>query len=115
MIERWEMNNDKQKPALEIKPVVTDDPDSLRIYELAMNSVKNLNNYIADFFESINIMMENREILLKKGDITKAEEMLSGMDYIEKKIEEVSRSMEAISETMPELVSYRKSLAEKEK
>ena len=97
---------EKIKPVLEIKPVLTDDPESLRIYELALKSVENLNNYIADFIESIHIMKENRENSLRKKDLERAEKILSDMTFIETKIEEVSRSMEAISAVMPELVSY---------
>ncbi len=73
---------------------------------MVCQSVERLNNYVADFYESIQILSENRNACLFRNDRPGAEEISGSIDFMESKIDEVSKSMEAIAHAMPELVVY---------
>lgn len=87
------------KYMLELKPVISSNPETNRIYEITKDTCNRFNIYLADFFETVSILSE------KKGrpgqDIQEIEESIT---YVRKKIDELLFSMENIAKEMPSLV-----------
>ena len=50
----------RQKYELKLKPIDTANADNLRIYEMLKKSCDGLNSYLADFFETIEILREKK-------------------------------------------------------
>ncbi len=92
----------RQKYELKLKPIDTANADNLRIYEMLKKSCDGLNSYLADFFETI-------EILREKKDKTSSEQMEteSSIEFVLAKIDEVTSSMKTIAEDMPSLIELK--------
>lgn len=89
----------RKKYELKLKPMESTNSDNLRIYEMLKNSCDGLNNYLADFFETIEILKE------KAGpENTEVEESIQ---FVLAKIDEVTSSMKNIAEDMPSLIELR--------
>jgi hypothetical protein len=89
----------RQKYELKLKPISTSNSDNLRIYGILKDSCEGLNNYLADFFETI-------EILKEKKDKPSAEsrEVDESIEFVLTKIDEVTSSMKIIAEDMHALI-----------
>jgi len=92
----------RQKYELHIKPITTSNSDNLRIYQMLKNSCEGLNNYLADFFETIEILNEKKE----KPDSEQIE-VKASIEFVLAKIDEVTSSMKNIAEDMPALVELK--------
>lgn len=89
----------RKKYQLKLKPISTTNSDNLRIYGMLKNSCEGLNSYLADFFETI-------EILKEKKDTHPAEsrEVEESIKFVLTKIDDVTLSMKAIAEDMHALI-----------
>lgn len=96
----------RQKYELKLKPINTSNSDNLRIYGMLKDSCEGLNNYLADFHETI-------EILKEKKDKSAADpaEVEASIDFVLTKIDEVTESMKNIAQdmhTLIELIEHKK-------
>jgi len=89
----------RKKFELKLKPISSSNSDNLRIYGMLKNSCDGLNNYLADFFETI-------EILKEKPD-TENKEAEESIQFVLTKIDEVTSSMKKIAEEMHALVELK--------
>ncbi len=96
------MTDIKQQPVLVLKKFQRNDDESKRVYDLTRESVELLNNYVLDFFETINIINEKRA-----GPAEKDSEIDDKVDYVIHKIDSVTVEMRNIAHEMPELVELR--------
>jgi len=89
----------RQKYELKLKPINTSNSDNLRIYGMLKNSCEGLNNYLADFYETIEILKEKKE----KSAADPAE-VEASMEFVLTKIDEVTESMKIIAQDMHALI-----------
>jgi len=92
----------RQKYQLTLKPINTSNSDNLRIYDMLKNSCEGLNNYLADFFETIEILNEKKE--KSPSERKEAEESI---EFVLAKIDAVTESMKIIAEEMPSLIELK--------
>lgn len=92
----------RQKYELKLKPIDTTNSDNLRIYGMLEKSCEGLNNYLADFFETIEILKEKKE----KPSVEQTE-IDSSIEFVLAKIDEVTSSMKTIAEDMPSLIELK--------
>jgi len=92
----------RKKYELKLKPINTSNSDNLRIYNMLKNSCDGLNNYLADFYETV-------EILKEKKDKPSAEnaEVEASIEHVLSKIDEVTESMKNIAEEMHALIELK--------
>ena len=96
-----------KKPRIELKPMASTNQDTIRILENLRKSIENLNVYVDDFIETMNILNENLEKAEKKKDTAKADEIRKNIVHIQEKMEEVTAFMKNISGEMSEFVDYK--------
>jgi hypothetical protein len=89
----------KQKYELKLKPINSNNPDNLRIYDMVQKSCEGLNSYLADFFETVAILEEQKT---KSGSDNK--DIDESIEFVLVKIDEVTASMKSIVNDMPFLV-----------
>jgi uncharacterized protein Smg (DUF494 family) len=65
----------EEKKKIELRPIRSSDPDTMRIYSLTKEACDRLNSYYLDFLETIRILQENRDHALGAGDSAKADEI----------------------------------------
>ena len=82
------------KYRLEIKPVDSENPETLRIYNMVNDACERFNIYVMDFFETLNILEEKK--LDGKGD----DETEKSIQSVVSRIEEVTAAMKEIAATM---------------
>ena len=92
----------KQKYGLKLKPFSSTNSDSSRIYRMLENSCEGLNSYLADFFETIEILKEKKE-----KHPSETAEIDESIEFILVKIGQVTASMKSIAEEMPALVELK--------
>ncbi len=97
-----------ERMSLELKPLTSDDGDSVRIYRITEDACGKLNNYLLDFYGSISILRENLERFSTTGNREKALETLESIRSVIDRIREVTDSMEKINQDMPFLVEIRR-------
>lgn len=97
-----------ERMSLELKPLTSDDGDSVRIYRITEDACGKLNNYLLDFYGSISILRENLERFSNTGNREKALETLESIRSVIDRIREVTDSMEKINQDMPFLVEIRR-------
>lgn len=89
----------RQKYELKLKPINSNNPDNLRIYEMLNKSCEALNSYLADFFETVAILNEQKT---QSGpDNSDTDESI---EFVLTKIDEVTASMKSIVNDMPSLI-----------
>ena len=91
-----------QRLEIRLKPLNTTNADNLRIYEMLKNSCDGLNNYLADFFETVEILKEKKE-----EPSAERLEIQASIEYVLAKIEEITSSMKEIARDMPALVELK--------
>ena len=96
------------KPKILLKPVSTSDQNTLRILALLEGSINNLNIYVEDFIETLDILKENLEKYSREGQTTKIEEVQENISHIELKVAEVTDSMQNIASEMSAFVDFQK-------
>ena len=96
---------------LELKDFDKDDPESIRLLDLTREFIERLNNYVADFDESITILKENREENIKKEDKDKIADIDESIQFVESKINDVSNEMRKIAEEMSFFVELKEKAA----
>ena len=89
----------RKKYELKLKPINSDNPDNLRIYDILTKSCDGLNNYLADFFETVAILEEKK--LKPYSDNNDIDESI---EFVLTKIDEVTSSMKSIVNDMPSLI-----------
>ena len=89
----------RQKYELKLKPINTSNSDNLRIFEMLNKSCEGLNNYLADFFETIQILKETKD----KPD-SDHKEVEQSIEFVLTKIDEVTASMKSIAQEMHTLI-----------
>ena len=89
----------RQKYELKLKPINTSNSDNLRIYDLLKNSCEGLNNYLADFYETIEILKEKKE-----KSTAEPAEVEASIEFVLTKIDEVTSSMKNIAQDMHALI-----------
>jgi hypothetical protein len=89
----------KQKYELKLKPINTSNSDNLRIYGILKNSCEGLNNYLADFYETIEILKEKKE-----KSAAEPAEVEASIEFVLKKIDDVTLSMRTIAQDMHSLI-----------
>jgi len=92
----------RQKYELKLKPISTSNSDNLRIYEILSKSCEGLNNYLADFHETIEILKEKKE----KPSVESAE-VDASIEFVLSKIDEVTESMKNIAQEMHTLIELK--------
>jgi len=92
----------KQKYELRLKPISTSNSDNLRIYEMLKNSCEGLNSYLADFFETVEILKEKKD---KPSSENK--EIDASIEFVLAKIDEVTSSMKSIAQEMHTLIELK--------
>lgn len=92
----------RPKYELKLKPINSTNEDNLRIYNMLKNSCDGLNSYLADFYETI-------EILKEKKDKPSAEpaEIEASINFVLSKIDEVTESMKNIASEMHTLIELK--------
>ncbi len=96
---------DKRK--IELRPIQSSDPDTMRIYSLTREACDRLNSYYFDFVETIRILQENRDHALSEGNSAKANEIQESIKFVQAKIHEVADSMRMIADEMEALVELK--------
>ena len=89
----------RQKYELKLKPINSNNPDNMRIYEMLEKSCEGLNSYLADFFETVAILEEKK---FKSG--YDSNEIDESIEFVLTKIDEVTLSMKCIVNDMPSLI-----------
>jgi len=92
----------RQKYELKLKPISTSNSDNLRIYDILKNSCEGLNNYLADFYETIEILKEKKE-----KPSAESAEVDASIDFVLSKIDEVTESMKNIAQEMHTLIELK--------
>jgi hypothetical protein len=92
----------KQKYELKLKPINTSNEDNLRIYNILKNSCEGLNNYLADFYETIEILKEKKE-----RPSVESSEVDASIEFVLSKIDEVTESMKNIAQEMHTLIELK--------
>lgn len=88
---------------LRLKPLQSDNPDTVRIYDQAREACQRLNTYLFDFIETIAILRENRG--KGKTDGTESErEIDTYIESVERKIDDIGLQMEGIAKDLSFLV-----------
>ena len=100
------------KIKLELKPLETESPESVRIYEIAREATEHLNSYLFDFIETIQILKENKNEFMENKEKKKAKEIDEHLQYIENKIATVVESMHKIADEMAFLVDIKDHMEE---
>ncbi len=97
----------EEKKKIELRPIESNDPDTVRIYTLTKEACDRLNSYYLDFVETIRILQENRDRALREGDSAKAAEIQESITFVQAKIHEVADSMRTIADEMDSLVELK--------
>ena len=92
----------RQKYELKLKPINSNNPDNLRIYEILQKSCGGLNSYVSDFFETIAILEEQ-----KANSGSENYEIDESIEFVLTKIDEVTTSMKCIVNDMPSLIELK--------
>ncbi len=87
-----------QKLQLQLRPLEGASADTRRIYDSTREACERLNNYYLDFFETIAILTEKRNKARVKNDAATIRETAESIQFVEGKIDEVSRAMRIIAE-----------------
>jgi len=89
---------------LKLRPLSVNDPESVRIYEITGKTINDFNGYVDDFRETIAILREKMENTGEKSDPVKADVINGDIEYVERKIHELSLAMKKIADDMSLLV-----------
>ena len=90
----------RKKYELKLKPIINiENPDNKRIFEMLEKSCEGLNSYVADFFETVAILKEQK---IKSAD--NHTDIDDSIEFVLAKIDEVTASMESIVNDMPSLI-----------
>jgi len=94
---------EEMKPAyrLEMKFVDSDNPETVRIYNMVNDACERFNIYLMDFFETLDILEEKKQ----SGKID--DETEKSIESVRSRIEEVTAAMKDIAETMPSIVELK--------
>ncbi len=88
-----------KKYRLILKPIDSDNAETIRIYNNLRESCERLNIYLADFFETVEILNEKKN---SGVDFPGGAEL--NIEFVNGRINEVIKSMEDISQSMNSLV-----------
>lgn len=83
---------------LKMKYVESDNPETVRIFNMVNDACDRFNIYLMDFFETLEILEEKKQ--RGKGD----DETERSIDSVKSRIEEVTAAMKDIAATMPSIV-----------
>ena len=88
------------KPAyrLKMKYVESENPETVRIFNMVNDACERFNIYLMDFFETLDILEE------KKRNGKSDDETDKSIDSVKSRIEEVIVAMKDIASTMPTIV-----------
>ena len=88
------------KPAyrLKMKYVESENPETVRIFNMVNDACERFNIYLMDFFETLDILEE------KKRNGKSDDETDKSIDSVKSRIEEVTAAMKDIASTMPSIV-----------
>lgn len=88
------------KPAyiLKMKYVESENPETVRIYNMVNDACERFNIYLMDFFETLVILEE------KKRNGKSDDETDKSIESVKSRIEEVTAAMKDIASTMPSIV-----------
>ena len=88
----------RTKYKLVMKPINSDNPETMRIYKMVCDACERFNIYVMDFFETLAILEE------KKAKGLADDETEKSIESVLSRIEEVSTAMKEIASTMSSLV-----------
>ena len=83
---------------LKMKYVESDNPETVRIFNMVNDACERFNIYLMDFFETLSILEEKK--LKGKSD----DETERSIESVKSRIEEVTAAMKDIAVTMPSIV-----------
>jgi hypothetical protein len=86
---------------IEMKHVESNNPETVRIYNMVNKECCRFNVYLADFYETLDILNE-KKTAGKSDDETEA-----GIESVTSRIEELSSAMKEMAETMPAIVDLK--------
>ena len=87
------------KYRLEIKPVDSENPETLRIYNMVNDACERFNIYVMDFFETLNILEEKKQIGKSDDETEKSiQSVVSRIEDVTAAMKEIAASMSAIAE-----------------
>ncbi len=88
------------KPAcrLKMKYIESDNTETVRIFNMVNDACERFNIYLMDFFETLEILEEKKQI--GKSD----DETDKSIESVKSRIEEMIKAMEDIAATMPSIV-----------
>lgn len=91
------------KPAyrLKMKYVDSDNPETVRIFNMVNDACERFNIYLMDFFETLEILEE------KKRNGKSDDETDKSIESVRSRVEEVTAAMKDIAATMPSLVEFK--------
>jgi len=84
--------------SLKMKYVDSDNPETVRIYNMVNDACDRFNIYLMDFFETLDILEE------KKRNGKSDDETDKSIESVKSRIEEVTAAMKDIASTMPSIV-----------
>lgn len=83
---------------LKMKYVESDNPETVRIFNMVNDACERFNIYLMDFFETMSILEE------KKQNGKSDDETDRSIESVKSRIEEVTAAMKDIAATMPSVV-----------
>ena len=87
------------KYRLEIKPVDSENPETLRIYNMVNDACERFNIYVMDFFETLNILEEKKQNGKSDDETEKSiQSVVSRIEEVTSAMKEIAASMSAIAE-----------------
>ena len=92
----------RQKYQLELKPIISANEDNLRIYGMLKKSCEGLNSYLADFYQTIEILKEKKAAGPGNGIATD-----ESIEFVLGRIDEVTATMKEIAKYMPSLIELK--------
>lgn len=91
---------DCMKPVyrIEMKHIESDNPETVRIFNMVNEACNRFNIYLADFYETLDILDE------KKASGKSDDETERSIEFVKSRIEEIKSAMKEMAETMPTVV-----------
>ena len=86
---------------IEMKHIESNNPETVRIYNMVNEECHRFNIYLADFYETLDILLEKKSAG-KSDDETEA-----SIEFVKYRIEELSSAMKEMAETMPSVVDLK--------
>jgi hypothetical protein len=86
---------------IEMKHIESNNPETVRIYNMVNEECHRFNIYLADFYETLDILNE------KKAAGKSDDETESSIEFVKSRIEELSSAMKEMAETMSSIVDLK--------